>query len=344
MSDKERYKNDQNDENNDSSSTTTTTVNSNRANSSIINPDSNHQQQIIQNKQKKKGTSLPKSNMEHRFEIQHLSDDHDFDDEFNDDYDNGAMLPQSIRIDDLDARGIIEYFDDTEMQPISSKNMFVSFNSQVHDKINLRNESIEFKDDNDKIIDTKFNRISSLNEKNNSTKQVSPIMLLRRESMRRSINRAKSSNELKRTQKSDSFKIQAEKSDDNSESDQPEAENEFKKEIKNKKQRFLSADHLYNKRLAKQKEKEMEDAYQKKIKNLSKKQIQEQQHFHQYPHPTQQQRNLQQKHLTLMFTPENERHNLYNRTSSLSTNLQTTSGYIIGKKKFKLDFKIIFHK
>lgn len=329
MSDKERYKSDQNDENNDSSSTTTTTVNSNRAISSILNTDTNQQQQISQIKQKKKAACSPKSTMEHnlsRFEIQHLSDDHDFDDEFNDEYDSGAIVRQGVRIDDLDARGIIEYFDETELKP-SSTNMFTSLNSHK----SVEKSKSEYRENTEKIIEPKINRISSLNGKKNPAKQISPIMLLRRESMKRSSQRAKNSNEIKRIQRNDLFKNQAEKSDDDmSEPDEPNSDNEYKKEINSKKQRILSADHLYNKRIAKQKEKELEDAHQKKIKKISKLQIQEQQHLHQYPHPNQQQRNQQQQHLTLMFTPENERHNLYTRSLSLSTNLQTPSSYIIG--------------
>lgn len=377
---------DNNEDNNDSSTTTTTTVNSNRFSNNL-------QQQSIQQRPTSRSPnrllSLQQMDSGHpnRYQIQHLSEDQDDEDDFlNEDYDGGGggHNRQSVLTDDLDVRGIVDYFDESELQPTTA-NMILEFDPhrvlEIPEKRSILksdNQKDESSDENKELLNeqSKLKRLSAMssvsgsfqqlksNMKKPSLKQPSlnlPVSLNRNGSLiKRTIgmpasrSNSKSNlittgsiSELKRLQKLGSTpKSQAFAVQRSDEDFSPQDEEDFEFYQKNKselvvderKQPPVSADMLANKRMLKQKQHELELQHQKQIKNLSKQQIQERQHLHQYPHPTQQQRLQQQQQMKLMYSSNAENSN--NRangnqmkTSTSAANLQTGSGYILGKKK-----------
>lgn len=347
--------------NDSSTTTTTTTLNSNRESITV-------QTQQARASISRSPRRSPQGQMDQlhnkQFEIKHLSVD---DDEFlNDEYDGGGdkiMQRSGVLIDDLDIRGIVDYFDESELQPTTA-DMILDFDvrkvleSPEENPYPRRSMLKSVENTSDEHGEGRIKRLNSSNSTSQPLKsnmKKSHINLntspSKSNSKQNLLVTTRSINEIKRVQHVNSPKNKpqsryedreySEQEDEEEVLDYSNEENEEylsnhdvnKKHENGRRKLKVSAEEMAHKRMIQKKQNELEIQHKKQIKNLSKLQIQERQHLHQYPHPTQQQLLQQQQQMKLMFAPNTEtpvtRANQHSRLSN-TANMQTSSGYIIG--------------
>lgn len=273
-------------------------------------------------------TSTPKMNSSN-YEIEHLSDDQEeYDYEYTEfDTSVGATTRRSILNDDLDARAIVDYFDESELQPTTA-DMILDFepskaieinetaaasssaSSKQPGRTNARNgakrqQTLVDADPDDqrpatgaqkarsKMSSSPSMRTNSIMKK--APSQSSDLRLVKQKAI---VEQSSVSGKLPHQRTVDqtpSSEVDDVFERDHQHNEQLNGKTDPRKELS------ISAMMLTTRRILQQEQKQAEQEHQRQMKNMSRAELEKRLHQHQFPHPTQQQRMMETQRMKMMY-------------------------------------------